>query len=217
MASHAARLTRAHRAARLRGIYLIVNEGQGDPVAIARAALHAGVAIVQYRAKAGIDALRLRALRDATAERGALLVINDDCEAAVAFDADGVHLGPGDAGFDRVGEIRAHLGERLIGLSCGTPQEARVAGDADYIGVGAVFATSSKDDAGAPIGIEGMMRVAAATTLPVAAIGGIGESTLAAVRDTGVAMAAVISAIAGAADPGDAAARLVGIWSGAPA
>jgi thiamine-phosphate diphosphorylase len=216
MAPHEqARVARAHRAHRLRGIYLIVNEGEGDPVSIARASLAAGVSIVQYRAKSGIDAARLRALREATELHHALLIVNDDCEAAVAFDADGVHLGPDDDGFHRVAAVRAQIGERLIGLSCGTPEEAREAGDADYLGVGAVFATASKHDAGAPIGIDGMTRVARATELPVAAIGGIGESTLAAVRDSGVAMAAVISAIAGARDPAEAATRLVRIWSGA--
>ena len=213
MAAHeTARITRAGRAAGLRGIYLIVNEGPRDPVAIARAALDAGVGIVQYRAKAGVVAERLRALRTATAQRGALLVVNDDWEAALAFDADGVHLGPDDDGFSSVARVRAAVGDRLIGLSCGTAAEAGSAGDADYLGVGAVYPTGSKDDAGAPIGIAGMLEVARATRLPVAAIGGILETNLAAVRDGGVAMAAVISAVAGAPDPGAAAARLVAIW-----
>jgi thiamine-phosphate diphosphorylase len=214
MAAHeTARVTRAGRAALLRGIYLIVNEGEGDPLALARAALDAGVTVVQYRAKRGIDAGRLRALRAETARHGALLIVNDDWRAALAFDADGVHLGPGDAGFDRVAAVRAELGDRLIGLSCGTPQEARAAGDADYLGTGAVYATASKDDAGAPIGIAGLLAVAGSTALPVAAIGGIGEANLAAVRDSGVAMAAVISAIAGAPDPRAAAGRLAAIWN----
>jgi thiamine-phosphate pyrophosphorylase len=214
MAPHeSARVTRSHRATFLRGIYFIVNEGERDPLALARAALNAGIAIVQYRAKRGIDPERLRALRVATRERNALLIVNDDCEATVAFDADGVHLGPDDAGFDRVASVRAIVGERLIGLSCGTAQEALAAGGADYLGVGAVFATGSKDDAGTPIGIDGMLRVARATTLPVAAIGGIGAASLPAVRDSGIAMAAVISAIANAPDPSAAAARLVGIWN----
>jgi thiamine-phosphate pyrophosphorylase len=214
MATHeAARLTRAGRAALLRGIYPIVNEGAGDPLAIARAALDAGVTVLQYRAKTGVDAARLRALRAETARRGALLIVNDDWEAALAFDADGVHLGPDDAGFDRVPAIREALRDRLIGLSCGTAAEARGAGDADYLGVGAVYATASKADAGAPIGIDGLLDVARATTLPVAAIGGIDATTIGQVRDAGVAMAAVISAISGAANPAAAAAQLVARWN----
>jgi thiamine-phosphate diphosphorylase len=208
-----ARVTRSNRAALLRGIYLIVNEGERDPLELVRAALDAGVAVVQYRAKRGIDAQRLRALRIATTERHALLIVNDDCEAAIAFDADGVHLGPDDAGFDRIAHVRATAGERLIGLSCGTASEVRAAGDADYIGVGAVYATASKDDAGAPIGIAGLLDVARATHLPVAAIGGIDEGNLPAVRDSGVAMAAVISAVAAAADPREAVRRLVRTWN----
>jgi thiamine-phosphate diphosphorylase len=210
MATHeTARVTRASRAALLRGVYLIVNEGEHDPVAIARAGLDAGVTIVQYRAKRGIHAAHLRALRAATAECGALLIVNDDCDATLAFDADGVHLGPDDAGFDRVANVRATLGDRLIGLSCGTEGEARAAGDADYLGVGAVYATASKDDAGCPIGIAGMLAVAGATHLPVAAIGGITHDSLAEVRASGV----VISAVANAPDPQEAARALVALWN----
>jgi thiamine-phosphate pyrophosphorylase len=208
-----ARVTRTDRLARLRGIYLIVNEDGSDPVALARAGIDAGVGIVQYRAKGGIDPRHLRALRALTDARDALLIVNDDCGAALEFDADGVHLGPDDSGFDRLPAVRSALGARLIGVSCGTPAEARAAAGADYIGVGAVYATASKDDAGAPIGIAGLRETAAATALPVAAIGGIGAANLAAVRDAGVAMAAVISAVAGAADPRAAAQRLVAIWN----
>lgn len=215
MAAHeTARVTRASRLARLRGIYVIVNEGDPSPVTIARAALDAGVRIVQYRAKTGIVADHLRALRTMTHEHDALLIMNDDCEAAIAYDCDGVHLGPDDAGFASVETVRTALGERLIGLSCGTVEEARLAQryGADYIGVGAVYATRSKDDAGAPIAIAGLAQVAAATELPVAAIGGITLERLDAVRASGVAMAAVISAIANACDPAAAARALVTRW-----
>jgi thiamine-phosphate pyrophosphorylase len=206
-----ARITRAHRTALLRGIYLIVNDS-ARAVAIASAALGAGVRIVQYRAKSGIDAERLRALREITRAHDALLIMNDDCEATLAFDCDGVHLGPDDAGFTRVDEVRTRVEDRLIGLSCGTVDEARQAGDADYLGVGSVFATASKADAGAPIGIDGLRAVAAATALPVAAIGGITPLGLALVRHTGVAMAAVISAIGDHPYPATAARELIAIW-----
>jgi thiamine-phosphate diphosphorylase len=215
MAAHeTARVTRAARAALLHGIYLIVNEGGPNPLGVAEAALDAGVRVVQYRAKNGIVPERLRALRDLTARRDALLIVNDDTQACLAFDADGVHLGPDDAGFDRTAGVRAALGERLIGLSCGTALEASNAGDADYLGVGAVYATASKSDAGAPIGVAGMLAVVEATPLPIAAIGGITQANLAAVRESGVAMAAVIAAVANAPDPRSAAERLVAIWNG---
>lgn len=197
----------------MRGIYAILNE-ERDPVELARAILDGGVRILQYRAKAGIVKEHALQLRSLTRARNALFIINDDWRAARTFDADGVHLGPDDTDLSELAAIRANMGERLIGFSCGTVEEARgaQAAGADYAGVGSVFATGSKSDAGEPLGIEGLQRVAAATTLPVAAIGGIGAENLPAVRATGVAMAAMISALAGASDPAAAAARLVRIW-----
>jgi len=213
METHAHVTERARRAALLHGIYAIVNESP-HAVDIARAALSAGVSVVQYRAKGGIVAETLHALRAATRERGALLIVNDDVAAVRAFDCDGVHLGPDDAGFSNAQRVRAALPESMIGLSCGTVEEAaqqRTAG-ADYLGVGSVYATASKDDAGAPIGIEGLQRIASVAALPVAAIGGITIENLAEVRGSGVAMAAVISAISSARSPRAAAQALVDAW-----
>ena len=210
---HAA-LTRADRAARLRGIYLILNDGPQDPLAIADAGLAAGVRVIQYRAKRGIAPKTVAALRAVTSSVGALLLLNDDYRAAVAFDCDGVHLGPGDAGFDDVAEVRRSLGERLIGLSCGTEDEARAAYEsgADYAGAGSVYATSSKEDAGVPIGVDGLQRIVAAAALPVVAIGGIDAARIADVRASGASMAAVISAVAGRVDHFAAAVELVQAW-----
>jgi thiamine-phosphate pyrophosphorylase len=199
--------------ARLRGIYAIVNQGDAA-LTVARAALSSGVRVLQYRAKSGIVAEALRELRALTRRYDALLIVNDDWRAALEFDCDGVHLGPDDEHFDDIARVRAALGPRLIGMSCGTVQEARAAQAmaADYIGAGAVFATASKSDAGTPIGLEGLTRIAHSTTLPVAAIGGIDATNLASVRATGVAMAAVISAIADAPAPAAATAQLVALW-----
>ncbi|MEO7202854.1 MAG: thiamine phosphate synthase, partial [Candidatus Tumulicola sp.] len=144
MAPHLPPLTRNARLALLRGPYVIVNDGHGspDPVDIVRACIDGGVRVVQYRAKQGIDAARLRALREITAENGTLLVVNDDIEATLAFDCDGVHLGPDDGAFGGLDLVRERSIDRLIGVSAGTPEEARAAhaGGADYIGIGAVFA-----------------------------------------------------------------------------
>jgi thiamine-phosphate diphosphorylase len=215
VASQLPALTRAARVALLHGPYVIVNEGARDPVAIARACLRAGIRVLQYRAKRGIAGERLRAIRDATTAGDALLIVNDDVEAAIAFDCDGVHLGPDDGAFDPLGPVRDRMGERLIGISAGTPDEARAAerAHADYVGIGAVYATASKDDAGAPIGIHGLLDVAAASTLSAAAIGGITAGTIAEIARTGVAMAAVISAVADASDPEAAARELVAVWN----
>jgi thiamine-phosphate diphosphorylase len=211
-------VTRGQRAALLRGVYAIVNEGTApDPLELARAILQGGVRIVQYRAKTGIVPEHARALRDSTRAHNALFIINDDWQAVREYDADGVHLGPEDAGPRDLTAIRAALADRVIGVSCGTREEARMvtSRDVDYVGVGSVYATNSKADAGDPIGIAGLREVAAATRLPVAAIGGITLQTLPQIRATGVAMAAVISAIAHSPEPQAAAAALVRTWSAA--
>ena len=208
-------MTRVERARLLRGVYAIVNETHAPhPLALTRAILEGGARIVQYRAKGGIVAKHAREMRELTRERDALFIINDDWRAVQTYDADGVHLGPDDAQPGELAAIRDALPDRLIGVSCGTPQEARMAADADYIGVGSVYATSSKADAGDPIGIAGLRAVAAACSLPVAAIGGITLAVLPDVRETGVAMAAVISAISAASDPREATAALVRAWTG---
>jgi thiamine-phosphate pyrophosphorylase len=215
MVAHAEpRVTRRRRAELLHGIYVIVNE-DGRALELTRAVLDAGVRVVQYRAKRGVDAQCVRSLRALTREYDALLIMNDDWRAAETFDCDGVHLGPEDAGFDRLATIRAALPERLVGLSCGTIAEARDAGagGADYLGVGSIYATVSKSDAGAPIGIEGLRAIAGTTALPIAAIGGIAAATAGDVRRGGAAMAAVISAIALASEPRRAARDLIEAWN----
>jgi thiamine-phosphate diphosphorylase len=214
MATHApARVSRGRRAELLHGVYVIVNETTRT-MELARAVLAAGVRVVQYRAKSGIVAETLRALRDRTREHDALLILNDDWRAAVQFDCDGVHLGPQDDGFADVAAIRAAARELVIGLSCGTLEELRAANDsaADYLGAGPVYATFSKEDAGAPIGIEGLRALVSASRVPVAAIGGIGTAALGEIRSSGAAMAAVISAISDAPEPYRAAAQLMEAW-----
>ncbi|HEV3154727.1 MAG TPA: thiamine phosphate synthase [Candidatus Baltobacteraceae bacterium] len=201
--------------AKLRGIYAIVNEGARDPVQLTADILSGGVRIVQYRAKSGIVAAHARAMRTLTRERGAVFIINDDWRAVERFEADGVHTGPEDARPAQLPQIRRALQGRILGLSCGTPEEARAAAEfgADYVGIGCVFPTTSKADAGEPIGIEGLKHVARAADLPAAAIGGITIDNVRLVRDAGAAMAAVISAIASSEDARAAAHQLVTAWT----
>lgn len=205
---------RRRRAELLRGIYVILNE-EPRALELAQAVLDAGIRILQYRAKRGIVPERLRALRALTRERDALLILNDDWRATVEFDCDGVHLGPQDDGFESVAPVRDRLSERLIGLSCGTAAEVRGANAAgvDYLGVGSVCATSSKSDAGAPIGCDGLSALVSISAVPVAAVGGITPAALPEIRRSGAAMAAVISVVAAAADPRCAARELVDAWN----
>jgi thiamine-phosphate pyrophosphorylase len=206
-------IRRGRRAEKLRGIYVILNDDARAP-ALARAVLESGVKVLQYRAKSGINIGHIQLLRQYTLAHEALLIINDNWRAALAYNCDGVHLGPDDEGFAAIASVREAFGDRLIGLSCGTVDEVRFANaqDVDYVGVGAVYPTASKTDAGAPIGIDGLRAVAAESWNPVAAIGGIGLAQIDEVRTTGVAMAAVISAVSDASDPKAAALALVEQW-----
>jgi thiamine-phosphate pyrophosphorylase len=199
--------------AALRGIYALVEPARHpDPAAYVAALLRGGVRLFQVRAKGGCDPALLDALVALIRAAGGITIVNDD--PRLAERADGVHLGQEDAAAYDLAALRARLGSRVIGLSCGTPAEARAAAPAvDYLGVGPIFPTGSKADAGGPIGVSGVRVVVAATALPVAAIGGITLAALGRVRETGATMAAVISALAGAADPEAAARAFVQAWN----
>jgi thiamine-phosphate pyrophosphorylase len=198
---------------RLCGIYALVDRGLvAEPLAFLVAVLTAGVRVVQYRAKSGVEPALVRRMRARTAAAGALLIVNDDVEAAL--EADGLHVGQEDLATLDVPALRARLGARTLGISCATPQEARVAGalGADYLGTGPFAATGTKLDAGAPIGEEGLRRVVAASAVPVAAIGGIGLGNLEAVARSGAAMACIAGALVHGGDPYADARALVRRW-----
>lgn len=183
----------------LRGLYVITDaEIGGGHELMARAALAGGARILQLRDKT--TPLRqllpiAEQLRALTRECGALLLINDRLDLALACEADGVHLGDDDFPLE---VARRVLGEsKIIGVSASNPDLARAAerGGATYLGVGAVFGTRTKLDAGAAIGLETLRAVVDATSLPVAAIGGVEARNLASVLAAGAAMACVISAL----------------------
>jgi thiamine-phosphate pyrophosphorylase len=192
---------------RLRGLYVITHDpitssGRAEGhLRMARAALAGGASIIQLRAK-DLPLFQTvpiaHELRQLTRGYGALLIINDRVDVALCTRADGVHLGPDDL---PVADVRRVLGPHcLVGASCGDPDEARRAerAGADYIGAGAVFGTATKSDAGAAIGLRALRAIVDATTLPVAAIGGIAPDNIADVFAAGAVMACVISAVAGA-------------------
>ena len=201
-------------AERFRGIYALIDPAaHAEPMAYLDALLRGGIRLVQVRAKHGIAPDLFRAAVARIRAAGGTAIANDDVE--LALEADGVHLGQEDLAGHDLRSLRERLGPRAIGLSCGTPAEARAvpAGLVDYLGAGPIFATASKDDAGGPIGVNGVRVVVEATALPVAAIGGIGLASLSRVRETGATMAAVISALAWAPDPEAAARAFVGAWT----
>jgi thiamine-phosphate pyrophosphorylase len=196
---------------RLQGVYGLVDPERTEPVAFTEAILRGGIRLVQIRAKLGLDGATLIAIVARVRAAGGIALVNDD--VGLARLADGVHLGQEDAATLNLRDVRRALGSAIIGLSCGTPQEARAADPAlvDYLGVGPVFGSPSKADAGYPIGISGTRAVVEATTLPCAAIGGIDATNIVRVRETGASMAAVISAL-GRDDPEGAARTLVERW-----
>lgn len=190
--------------ARLRGLYVITDEHLGGGhLSIARAALRGGARVVQLRDKS--TPLRellcvAHELRRLTRDYHALFFINDRIDVALLSQSDGVHLGPDDC---PVALARRALGAHfLIGASCGNAHEAQRAeqAGADYIGAGDIFGTATKLDAGTPIGLDGLRRIASATRLPVAAIGGLSRETIRSAVAAGAAMACIISAIAKAGD-----------------
>jgi thiamine-phosphate pyrophosphorylase len=178
---------------------------------VAAAAVAGGVTLVQLREKTLPDGElveRARALKARLTPLGVPLIINDRASVAAEAGADGVHLGQEDLDAARAREI---LGpDKLIGVSAGTRAEAGRVDKAlaDYVGVGPVYATPTKPDAGPPIGIAGLLALGATLRpLPLVAIGGIGADNAAEVMASGAANGiAVVSAICGADDP-EAAAR----------
>jgi len=201
--------------ARFRGVYALFDPAaHADAAAYLDALLRGGIRLVQIRAKAGIAPAALRGTVARIRAAGGTAIVNDDVE--LALEADGVHLGQEDLAGHDLHALRTRLGARAIGLSCGTPAEARAVppGLVDYLGAGPIFATASKSDAGGPIGVNGVLAVVEATPLPVAAIGGITLDALPRVRETGAAMAAVISALAAATDPEATARAFVRAWDG---
>jgi thiamine-phosphate pyrophosphorylase len=156
----------------------------------ARRAIEAGATVVQLRVKAPTAEVVERG-RDFRA-LGTAFVVNDDVEAALELGADGVHLGQADDGGDLARSRRL-----LLGRSATTYAEA-LAADADYLGVGPIWPTPSKDDAAEPLGVAELARICAAVYVPVVAIGGIDASNAAECIRAGAAGVAVIRA---ATDP----------------
>jgi thiamine-phosphate pyrophosphorylase len=172
-------------------------------VAVVEAALMGGLRLVQYRDKDGDDRDRLplaQQLRDLCRHYGALFLVNDRVDLALAVDADGVHLGQKDMPIATARRLLGH--QRIIGRSTTNPEEmaGAIAEGADYIGVGPVYATPTKPDRAAA-GLDYVRYAATHAPLPWYAIGGIDAQNLAAVMAAGAERVAVVRAIVQAPDP----------------
>jgi thiamine-phosphate pyrophosphorylase len=190
-------------------LYLVIDVAAAADVV--PAALRGGVDVVQLREKdAGDDevvaaGLRLRTLCDG---HGALLVVNDRADLALACGADGVHVGQDD---EPVSAVRRAVGDQLfIGLSTHSPEQVDAAErdpDVDYLGVGPVYETATKPGVD-PVGLELVRYAARHSRKPWFAIGGIDAARAPGVVEAGAERIAVVRAIRDAADPQEAAAGL---------
>jgi len=198
-------------------VYLVTgashSAGRTTPEIVA-AAIDGGVDIVQLRDKDRSVRERFavgRKLRELTRAAGVPLLVNDRADLAQAIDADGVHLGDDDLPVDVARDL---LGDdAIIGRSASFVEDARAAeqAGADYLGVGAVYATGSKadiDDDESGIGPERVAAIADAVSIPVVGIGGITADNAGPVIEAGADGVAVISAITAAEDPAAATRRL---------
>lgn len=171
---------------------------------VATTLLEAGIRIIQYREKKANmrqkydDCLLLRRL---TTAYGACFIVNDHVELALLCDADGLHVGQDDVPLQELRRLAPNL---MIGLSTHSPEQAEkaVKDGADYIGVGPIFATQTKEDVVAPVGFSYLDWVVANINAPFVAIGGIKAGNIEEVAAHGARCCALVSEFVGAKDIG---------------
>ncbi|ABX09250.1 thiamine phosphate synthase [Prochlorococcus marinus] len=182
-------------------------------IAKVSAGLKAGVGMVQYRCKKGKDIDKFseaEKLAVICKDYGALFIVNDRIDIALAVDADGIHIGQEDLPLDIARKLIGP--EKLIGVSCHSLEEAQKAdkNGSDYIGFGPIFRTTSKPEV-APLGLECLKQISNSINQPCFAIGGINHLNRSKLLSTGVSRIAVIDAIMKAEDPFQASKQLLEI------
>lgn len=201
-----------------RGLYVIIDPavaGGRDLLPIAREAVAGGAAMLQWRDKTrekGLQLADVKAVAEICRGAGVPLIVNDHADLALAARADGVHLGQKDL---PVREVRKLVPNRwIVGASTNNVDEAGAADadGADYVSVGNLFGTTSKDDT-RPATLDTLRDVKAAVHVPVCAIGGINDTNIAEVIAAGADIASVISAVMQADDPRAATERLAAAFS----
>jgi thiamine-phosphate pyrophosphorylase len=191
---------------------IAITDTPHDLVDRARAAVRGGATMVQLRLK-DADARTLTEIgRALVSALDVPVIVNDRADVALACGAAGAHLGADDV---PVSALRRVVPPGFIlGASAGTDAELDAVAGADYVGIGAVYATGSKADAGAAIGVAEFARLAARARergMPAVAVGGITAATARTLRSAGADGVAVVSAIFGARDPETAARALRGL------
>ncbi|PEK94095.1 thiamine phosphate synthase [Bacillus mycoides] len=184
-------------------VYFIMgsNNCTKEPLQVLRDALEGGITIFQLREK-GEGALTgekridfAKELQALCKEYGVPFIVNDDVKLALELDADGVHVGQDDEG---ITSVRKKMGDKIIGVSTHTIEEARwaIENGADYLGVGPIFPTSTKKDTKAVQGTKGLKYFREQEiTIPIVGIGGITIENTASVIEAGADGVSVISAI----------------------
>lgn len=181
-------------------------------------AILGGVTVVQLREKhaSAAEFLALaQEVKQVTDRYQVPLIINDNLEVALAVDAAGIHVGQEDLA---AAAVRQKIGDKkIVGVSAQTVEQALAAeqAGADYLGVGAVFPTSSKDDA-VEVDFATLQAICQAVQIPVVAIGGITVQNMTALQGSGIVGVAVISAIFGKPDVKKAAQDLTAAWNSLP-
>jgi thiamine-phosphate diphosphorylase len=196
-------------------VYLVtdpqLSHGRSE-LEVVRAAAAGGIRLFQYRDKSATARTYLekaRALSALCRELGVWLLLNDRVDIAAAVDCDGVHLGQDDL---PTADARALLGAgKIVGRSTHSVEQAReaIAQGADYINIGPVFPTATKQVAIAPVGLEMVRAVTALSTVPVTTMGGIKLSNAAQVVAAGADRVAVVTEVTQAPDIASAARILV--------
>lgn len=174
-------------------------------IEVVRQMIAGGVRIIQYREKKAEKSAaeifsECRAIREMTRVAGVTFIVNDHVDVALLVGADGVHVGQEDL---PVGEVRKLLGpDKIIGLSTHSPEQAEAAVrlGADYIGVGPVFATRTKDDVCDPVGFSYLEWVQNNISLPYVAIGGIKLGNIEEIVRRGAKTICLVTEIVGAPD-----------------
>lgn len=183
-----------------------------DNCEVVRQAICGGARIIQLREKEGSGRQLVQmglALRRITRDAGAYFIVNDRVDVAQMVDADGVHLGQSDVPAELARKI---LGpEKIVGVSVETCEQARDAerAGANYVGVGPIFATTTKPDADKPYGVDLISLIKGCTSLPVVAIGGINASNVDLVAKKGADGIAVVSAVVSSDDIAEAVRDLI--------
>lgn len=199
------RLTRQEKLKRISGLYAVIDAqilGDRDLLDAATQIIQAGVKIIQLRAKIMPKNRLLPIARDLQAlcrMQDVLFIVNDHLDIALAIEADGLHIGQEDLPVETARRLLPL--NAVLGVSAATPEEVRAAekAGADYIGVGAIFPTATKNDIKA-VGLERLRLIRPLTRLPLVAIGGINKENAKSVMEAGADSVCLISAILGAND-----------------